>query len=253
MISTQRSAELFLESDDTFDLENGVKVNEPVQVRASDDPNAVGYYSRVNDIVDGKHVIAWPTHNGLRLPVHRDQVVDLSFVRQDAAYAFACLVDEITFEPLPQITVIPCGPISKLERRQSFRVKCMVPVEIIGAITKGTNNLKGEPDRAISITTTIFDLSGGGMAFRHCASTPENYLVEVKLSLPDHGNVIKVPCRVVYSNQVPGKNLLYHIGICFLSISEAERGIFRYLFRIQLKTLRSQDFSGGHKEECSHK
>jgi len=78
------------------------------------------------------------------------------------------------------------------------------------------------------------------MALRHWTRFPENCPVEAKLSLPDRGSVIKIPCRVVYIEQIPGKSLMYHIGIYFLSISEADRArIFRYLFSIQLKTVRS--------------
>jgi c-di-GMP-binding flagellar brake protein YcgR len=237
---TGDTAELSSKTNDSAELERGVRVNELLQARISRDPNPVGYFCRVNDLVDGKIVISWPTHNGLRMPAHRDQVVDLSYVRQAVAYSFPSLVDDVAFEPLPQVTVIPCGPISMVQRRQNFRVKCMVPVEIMGTKLKEAADSTADPNRTVSVKTTTYDLSASGMALRHWASIPENCLVEAKLSLPDRGSVIKIPCRVVYSEQVPSKNLLYHIGISFLAISEAERArIFRYLFSIQLKTLRS--------------
>jgi c-di-GMP-binding flagellar brake protein YcgR len=237
---TGDTAEISHETNEGAEMELGVRVNELLQARISADPNAVGYYCRVNDLVEGKIAISWPTHNGLRMAVHRDQVVDLSFVRQAVAYSFPSLVDEVAFEPLPQVTLIPCGPVSTVQRRQNFRVKCMVPVEVIGTKIKEAADLKGDPNRTISIKTTTYDLSASGMALRHWASMPENCLVETKISLPDRGSVIKIPSRVVHSEQVPGKNVMYHIGICFLSISEADRArIFRYLFSIQLKTIRS--------------
>jgi len=236
---TGDTAELSTETNDSADPERGVKVNELLQARISRDPNPVGYYCRVNDLVEGKIVISWPTHNGLRMPVHRDQVVDLSFVRESVAYSFPSLVDEVEFEPLPQVILIPCGPIATVQRRQNFRVKCMVPVEIVGTKIKEKPDSKTDPTRVVSVKTTTYDLSASGMALRHWANVPENCLVEAKLSLPDRGSVIKIPSRVVYSEQVPGKNVLYHIGICFLTISEADRArIFRYLFSIQLKTVR---------------
>jgi c-di-GMP-binding flagellar brake protein YcgR len=233
------TAEISSEQAESTEPDLEVRVNELLQARISTDPNPVGYYCRINDQVDGKLVISWPTHNGLRIPVHRDQVVDLSFVRKAAAYSFPSLVDETTFEPLPEITVIPCGPVSTVQRRQNFRVKCMVPVEITGTTGKDAAS-KNDPNRTISIKTTTYDLSASGMALRHWARVPENCLVEAKLSLPDRGSVIRIPCRVVYSEQLPSKNVLYHIGICFVSISEADRArVFRYLFSIQLKGLRS--------------
>jgi c-di-GMP-binding flagellar brake protein YcgR len=232
------TAEVSNETSGSDETKLGIRVNELLQARISTQPNPVGYYCRVNDLVDGKIAISWPTHNGMRMPVHRDQVMDLSFVREAVAYSFPSLVDDVAFEPLPQVTLIPCGPVSTVQRRQSFRVKCMVPVEIMGTKIKEAADPKGDPNQTISIKTSTYDLSASGMALRHWVRIPENCLVEAKLSLPDRGSVIKIPCRVVYTDQIPGKNLLYHIGICFLAISEAERArIFRYLFSIQLKTL----------------
>jgi c-di-GMP-binding flagellar brake protein YcgR len=112
----------------------------------------------------------------------------------------------------------------------------MVPVEITGTVSNEGRDSNADPNRIISIKTTTYDLSAGGLSLRHATGIPETCLVEAKLSLPDQGRPIKVPCRIIYSEKLSDKNPLYHMGICFLAISESDRArIFRHLFSIQLK------------------
>jgi c-di-GMP-binding flagellar brake protein YcgR len=84
--------------------------------------------------------------------------------------------------------------------------------------------------------TTTLDLSAGGIAIRNPKFFPEDTPVELKLSLPDGGPVIKLPCRVVYSEVQADNFLLYRTGMCYLAITERERArIVRYVYRAQLK------------------
>lgn len=240
MATTENVVNASSENSNSGEADRMVTVNELVQVRIEGDADPSGYYSRVQDVVDGKLIIAWPTHNGIRMPVHRDQVLELSFVRDTVAYSFSSLVDDTSFEPLPQMRIIPCGPVSTIQRRQSFRVKCMVPVEIVGTISNEGGDLNGGSNRIISIKTTTYDLSAGGLSLRHSTGVPENCLVEARFSLPDRGRLIKAPCRVIYSEELSTRKDLFHIGLCFLAISESDRArVFRHLFSLQLKGLHS--------------
>jgi len=42
--------------------------------------------------------------------VHRDQILDFTFVRDGTPYAFTGLVDETNLAPMPEITVILAAP-----------------------------------------------------------------------------------------------------------------------------------------------
>ncbi len=217
-------------------LKANIAINELLQVQITDDPNTATYYSRINDISEGRLVIAWPTHGGIRMLVHRDQMLDFCFMRDNVPHEFSGLVDEMNPQPLPQITIILSSAIARIQRRQNFRIKSLIPVEIVGSI----KDPKDESITPLNAQTVTCDLSASGMSIRHSKMFPEDALLEVKLALPDNAPSIKLPCRVVYSENIPEKQTMYHTGLCYLAIGEAERArIVRYVYRTQLKRLRT--------------
>lgn len=215
---------------------NFISVNDLIQVAAADDKNPSNYYSRVNNVLKDKIVIAWPTQRGIRLPVRPDQKLIFTFLRDGIPYAFNGIAGETIREPLPQITIIPFGSIKKTQRRQNFRVKCLVPVVITG--TANLSGSSGETEHAVAIKTVTVDLSAGGIGIRWSKGVPEGTLLEAKLALPDKGPVMRIPCRVAYSEQIPDNPSMYHMGMQFLAISEREQArIIRYHQRLQVKSL----------------
>jgi c-di-GMP-binding flagellar brake protein YcgR len=216
--------------------QSNLTVNDLLQVKITEDPNSATYYSRINDISEAKLVIAWPTNGGIRLLIHRDQILDFSFTRDGVPYSFAGLVDETSLKPLPQITIIISSAIMRVQRRQNFRIKCLIPIEVIGSF-------KEHPDddclSLLDIQTTTYDLSASGVAVRYAKRIPEGTLLDVKLSLPDKAPVIKAPCRVVYSDEFTEHSRMYRTGMQYLAINEWERArIVRFVYRTQLKALR---------------
>ncbi len=221
----------------TDDIKSYLGINEPLQVQIAEDTNPATYSSRINDISEGRLVIAWPTNGGIRLLVHRDQMLDFAFVRDGTAYSFTGLVDETHSEPLPQITVILSSAVMRVQRRQNFRIKCLIPVEIVGSIKE---NVRDETTTPLDIRTTTYDLSASGIAIRYPKRIPEGTLLEIKLGLPDNGPAIKAPCRVIYSENLTENVTQYRTGIHYLAITECERArIVRYVYRTQLKGLRT--------------
>jgi c-di-GMP-binding flagellar brake protein YcgR len=221
--------------DFTDSIRAGIAINDLLQVQLTEDQNSATHHSRINDISEGKLIIAWPTHGGMRLIVHRDQILLFHFLRDDVPHEFTGLVDEMNATGIPQLTIIPSSPITRIQRRQNFRIKCMLPVEITGSWTNPPN----ESVPSSSIRTTTTDLSASGISIRYSKLIPENSLVEVKLALPDNAPAIRIPCRVVYSDSPAESQLLYRTGLRFLAISESERArIVRHVYRSQLKGLR---------------
>jgi c-di-GMP-binding flagellar brake protein YcgR len=217
------------------DTRTCLTINDLLQVRLLEDQNAVTHHSRINDISEGKLIIAWPTHSGMRLIVHRDQILLFHFLRDDVPHEFTGLVDEMNPTGIPQLTIILSSAITRIQRRQNFRIKCMLPVEIIGSLKNPQNDSVTVP----SIRTTTSDLSASGMSIRYSKPIPENSLVEVKLGLPDNAPAIRIPCRVVYADSPAESQILYRTGLRYLAISESERArIVRYVYRSQLKGIR---------------
>ncbi len=215
----------------TEEIKTQIGIGELLQVRAIDEPNSPTYLSRISDILNGKLVIAWPTHDSIRVLVHRDQILDCYLMREEVPYKFTGLVDRTTLIPLPQITIIPSSAVMRIQRRQNFRIRCLIPVEITGFLKSGQDE-----STQLDIRTRTCDLSAGGMAIWYAKPIPENALLEVKLALPDDAPAIKIPCRVVYSAGPSNNQTLYRTGLQYLTISESERArIVRFVYRTQLK------------------
>jgi c-di-GMP-binding flagellar brake protein YcgR len=224
-----------LNQDFSEDIKSYIKINDTLQVRDPEEEIPTTYYSRIDNIVDGKLVIAWPTNAGIRLIVRPDQILDFSFMSNGVPSAFTGLIDETAMEPIPKITIILSSAVKKVQRRQNYRIKCLIPLEITGSIAEGSQDATGS---SMHIQTTTYDLSASGLAVRHPKRIPEGSLVEIKLGIPDNKPAIKAPCRIIYSEAFAENTKLYRTGIQYLVISEAERArIVRYVYRTQLSVL----------------
>ncbi len=220
------------DQDSTDEIQTQIGIGERLQVRILDEPNPARYHSRIIDIVDGTLVIAWPIRGSTRVLVHRDQILDFYLLREEVPYKFTGLVDHTSLIPLPQITIIPSSAIMRIQRRQNFRIRCLIPVEITGSGTDARDGLGTQ----LNVRTRTCDLSAGGMAFWNSGPVAENAAVEAKLELPDDSPPIKIPCRVVYSVRNSDDHALYRTGLQYLAISESERArIVRFVYRTQLK------------------
>jgi c-di-GMP-binding flagellar brake protein YcgR len=217
------------------DIKSYITINDILQVRTPEEENSATYYSRIDDIVDGKILIAWPTNGGIRLMAHRDQILDFSFMKNGVPNAFTGLIDETSMDPMPQITIILSSAVTQVQRRQNFRIKCLIPLEISGSIMESSQDETAAP---LYIRTTTYDISASGIAIRYQKRIPEGSIVEVKLGIPDDKPAIKAPCRVMYSEAFAENTKIYRTGLQYLAISEAERArIVRYVYRTQLSGL----------------
>ena len=222
--------------DYSDDVTSYIGINDVLQVLIMDDPDPTTYHSRINDMAEGKLVIAWPTNRGIRMLVHRDQILDFTFVRDGTPYAFTGLVDETNLAPMPEITVILSSSVIHVQRRENYRIKCLIPIEIHGTLKDNSHH---QADEILAIRTSTYDISASGISIRYSKLIPEGTQLDIKLALPDRGPAIKVPCRVVYSESLTDNLMLYRTGIHYLSISEWERArIVRFIYRTQLKGLR---------------
>jgi c-di-GMP-binding flagellar brake protein YcgR len=211
-------------------------INELLQVHFQDDPAHGTYRSRIENIVDEKLLATWPTSAGIRMPVHQDQMLIFSLVREGYAYAFTGLVDSTATEPLPQITVIINSEIHQVQRRQNFRIKSLVPIELAGEILGATSKEASVP---LFLKTNTYNISAGGVAIRNPKGIMEGSLLDTKIGLPDQEPLIKAPCRVIYNEPAIDNVRLHQTGMQFLAITEKERArIVRYIYRTQLKGLR---------------
>jgi c-di-GMP-binding flagellar brake protein YcgR len=224
-----------------------LEINDLLQVQFPDEPNSLSLRSRVDDLVGDKVHIAWPTERGIRAPIRKDQTLTISFVRDDAVYAFTGIVEHMWRAPLAQLSLLVIGPPRRIQRRQFFRVKSLLPVEFYGEYPSFDDV---DADRKIiAIETHTYEISGSGLAIRNGTSIPAGTLLECRLHLAPENARMKILCKVVHSSSVraPARESLYHVGMFFVSIRESDRTrIVRHVFTVE----RSRSASGTESSDA---
>jgi c-di-GMP-binding flagellar brake protein YcgR len=211
-----------------------VEVNDILQIRVIDDPKSPTYRSRVENLNAEHLIIDWPTSNGVLVPVHLDRPLSLAFIRQDAAYSFLGIVQERNKEPFPQLKIRILGPPERIQRRQNFRIKVPVAIQI-----KGIVNLPGHPQVDLCLSTQTYDLGGSGLAIRSELPIPVGTVLDITIAI-DEPPPLEVLARVVNSELVvtQRKKSLSHVGFSFIGLKEAQQmRLVRYLFRVQIKQM----------------
>jgi len=214
------------------------EVNDLLQIQIPDDPNSLSYRSRVNDIVQGRLLVPWPTDRGVPIPIHQNQTLTISFVRDDAVYTFSGIVEDRRKEPVAQLWLRPAGPPERIQRRHFFRVKSTLPVELLGQ-QQSLDEDDAAP-KVINVKALTFDISGSGLSIRHKDSIPAGTLLDCKLVLPEDRTIIKILCKVAHSERISStmEEPMYHIGMFYLSIRDTDRThIVRHVFKVEQASL----------------
>jgi c-di-GMP-binding flagellar brake protein YcgR len=209
-------------------------INDLLQIKFPDDPDSPSSASRVDDIVDERLLIAWPTEGGVLVPVHQNQSLTISFVRDDAIYTFTGIVEDMRRIPINQVTIRPASSCERIQRRQFFRAKIVLSVDFV--MQDGLGGQGDSKPRAQAFKAFTYDISGSGLAIRQKAAVPSGSLLEAKFHLPGEQNEIKVLCQVVHCTNLSAasEEKLHHFGMHFLAISEANRTrIVRHVFKAQ--------------------
>jgi c-di-GMP-binding flagellar brake protein YcgR len=217
--------------------ETTVAVNDLLQVKVTDDPNSLTYRSRVEDVGGGIIIMSWPTDGGGLIPVRVGQPLSLSFVREDAAYSFEGLVQDREKEPIPYLKIRPLGPPLRVQRRQFFRVKVAIDVEITPIVVP---DVTGKLARSGVVRTFTYDISGSGFAIRSESTWPAGALFDAKLMLPGDEVPIKLLAKVVNVEPLVGadKRPKFHVGMFFVTLAESDRNrIVRHLFKVQMQQI----------------
>ncbi len=214
------------------------EINDLLQIQIPDDPNSLSYKSRVDDIVLGKLLVPWPTDGGVPIPIHQNQTLTVSFVRDDAVYTFSGIVEDRKKEPAAQLWLRPAGPPERIQRRHFFRVKSALPVELLGQ--QQSLDEDDATTKVLSLKALTYDISGSGLSIRHKDSVPAGTLVDCKLVLPEEKSIIKILCKVAHSERISSatEEPLYHIGMFYLSIKDPDRTrIVRHVFKVEQANL----------------
>ena len=219
--------------EDTNDLEPKLMINELVKVRIPDGKNPGNYYSRIEDAVKKMLIMTLPADNGAPLTIQPDQKLGFSLVREGSAYSFNGFVDSISKEPQPVVTIIISSAIKRIQRRQDYRVKCLIPLEVVATLSETSGGLH---KAKLHLKTNTYDLSASGVSLRTSTAIAVGTLPVIKISLPDGAPPMKTSCRVVHCFAAPENQNKFHVGIQFLKLEEDNRArLVRFIYRAQSK------------------
>jgi|SoiMethySBSTD1v2_1073268.scaffolds.fasta_scaffold1610989_1 c-di-GMP-binding flagellar brake protein YcgR len=217
-----------------------VEVNELLQISFPDQSSSRSFSSRVEDVEQDYINIAWPTDNGLRVPVRIDERLFVSFTREDAAYGFLAKVQRTQTEPVPVLVMEPIAAVERTQRRENVRVRVRLPVELIGSVEPADSE-SSHSSVVLLIKGNTFDFSGGGLGLLHHQLVPLGSVLECRFSLPGNSEPFKIPVKVVRCAQEldAQRNRIFRVGLMFFGISERTRSrIIRYVFGIQNSVVR---------------
>jgi c-di-GMP-binding flagellar brake protein YcgR len=215
-----------------------LSINDSVEVLVQEGEKRTGCSSSVFDIVDGHFQLNWPTRDGIRIPVRKDQEVSLIYFRDDATYSIRGAVQSVQVQPVPTIRFRPLEDVERIQRREYCRVRASLPVLLVEALSRAAAG-PGAP-KGINITTRTIDISGSGMRIHVDAPVPPGTVFRVKLGLEPDQPPVDLTARAVYSGSLPPANgrAMYRIGIEFTAVTEPKRRrIVRHVFKIQQATI----------------
>ena len=209
-------------------------INDLLRVEFSDDVNPGGsYYCRVDDIAEKIMVTTWPTERGELMSVYPNQTLNFFITHEGNAYSFSGLVDRVNGDLMPRITVIIYSAIHRIQRRQDFRVKCVIPLEVIATLPETLGDAK---PTTMHLKTNTYDLSASGISLRTKAPIPDGTIPMIRLSIPDGVPPIKTSCRMIHCFAAPDNPGKFYVGLKFLRINENNRArIVRFIYQTQIK------------------
>jgi len=199
------------------------------------------YRSRIEELREDKVIIAWPTENGVGVPVYQNERLLISITRKGSIYGFEAVVEALELAPLALITLQAEGPPEFIERREDVRVNARLPVTL-GAKIVSISSYRDAPQDGVIIRSHTLTISAGGFTFKHQSDIPSGIPFDVSLALPDEPKTVNLEAKVVrsepYGSAAGGH--LFEIGLTYLRITERARArIVRYVFKAQ--TSQSQD------------
>ncbi|MCX7747016.1 MAG: PilZ domain-containing protein [Clostridia bacterium] len=182
---------------------------------------------------DDTALIAAPIHEGMVYPLQKGTMLNIFYIMKGDFYGFkAEVMDRTTKDNIPLIKIKITGDISRIQRRQFFRLECCLPVKY-GVLQSLTGDTKSLPRNKKAV---VRDLSGGGI----CIAVEEQLEKDAYLICEI---VFSKENTVVFSGQVVRIDKLednmaykFEIGVKFIKIEDKHReAIIGYIFQEQRK------------------
>lgn len=188
------------------------------------------YLSKIDSIVGrDTFIITRPVGEEEYTYLSVGEVIKIVYFREDGAYFFtARVIERIKSEDVISAKVTSISEFYKMQRRNYYRLRIMVPVDII--FEDDMNILHKHFD--------TIDISGGGIRINCNYRFKINMDVEVTLHI-ESIQAFKIKGRVIRVTKSDKDIGMYEAGIEFVDVdSDIRQGIIQYIFERQRSILK---------------
>jgi c-di-GMP-binding flagellar brake protein YcgR len=193
-----------------------------------------GYYSsRIEDITDNSLILALPFMGTVPVPIGVGTRIAIFSPSKDAIYRIEGEVTRRQLEPLPVLSIITDGTVTRVQRRENVRIPITLSVIYI---------LKGE-DKVYQAYTR--DISGGGTKLILSEPLRMRDIIQLRITLPSPETSISTEGEVVWveivENLVDNKiKRTPYAGVRFINMDDKEKErLVRFIFDYQRRLLKN--------------
>lgn len=241
-----------LSPGDRLEIRKVLSEKKRKELEAEDSVFAKTLVSKIYDIVDETQLkIAMPIYDGRIIPLPVNGRFDVTFFSSGGLYNSAFTVIERYKENGLYILVVELiYELKKIQRRQYYRLECVMEVEYVKIdedfFSQNTEFndgiLEDKFEECAKTKAIVMDISGGGIRYASEEQLTPNSFVIVKLNLKLNNNqtLFGVVGKVLSSRRVRNNNDMYEQRIEYSDINGRTREkIIRYIFE-QERRLRNK-------------
>jgi c-di-GMP-binding flagellar brake protein YcgR len=205
------------------------------------------YLSQVLDYIDyDKACISMPIENGRIIPLGIGDKYQLCFYCKLGLYQCkAVVIDRYRVENIFMIVVQMISELEKHQRRQYYRLECVIDMSVCNLTQVETEKKKNELEILNSrlCPAMMIDISGGGCKFNSDQLMEKGTQVYMKFALTlAKGMVLfELLGKVVFSIENEKRSKTYEHRVEFINMTEEDREqIVRYIFDEERKRRRKE-------------
>jgi len=191
-------------------LEIGMKVI--IEVKRENDTDMF-FNSKIEDITTNEVILDMPMKGGITYSIDIDEDINIYFSRKDSFYCIEGKVTDRQYVPIPIIKMLPLSSPYKKQKRNYFRLKISLPINV---------KISGTGETFSRYTR---DISAGGIKFSHSDLIELGTMLEV--AIPDIlGDDTAIKAKVIRTEHDDRRKInRYDIAIEFEEVDERTRDI----------------------------
>ena len=204
-----------------------LEINKKLEIEVLSGSYQGKYLIKVADFMKDGIIITGLYREGAPLPIRLNQKVNVYYTTDRAAYKFKSKILKRTNKPIPLLLIERAESITRIQRRDYFRLEVTGTVDIYKMQEE-----KKYPKKIAE--ARLLDISGGGikMQLRKQFDKGEELLICLKNILAPKEFIKSKIVRVQKENEQ-----LYNYGVHFIEIEEEQREeIIQWIFAYQRKS-----------------